>query len=86
MDSAKKEMLQKKAADIRIDIMEMLCEAGSGHSGGSLSVADIFAYLYFSGELKLDPRNPLLRDRDRVILSKGHACPVLYSNLLKKGI
>ena len=85
MDTVKKEMLRKKAADIRIDIMEMLCEAGSGHSGGSLSVADIFAYLYFSGELKLDPGNPSLKDRDRVILSKGHACPVLYSTLIEKG-
>lgn len=85
MDKAKKEMLQKKASDIRIDIMEMLCEAGSGHSGGSLSIADVFAYLYFSGELNLDPKNPLLKDRDRVILSKGHACPVLYSTLIEKG-
>jgi transketolase len=85
MDNTKKEMLQKKAADIRVDIMEMLCESGSGHSGGSLSIADIFAYLYFSGELKLDPKNPLLKDRDRIILSKGHACPVLYSALIEKG-
>ena len=85
MDIAKKEMLQKKAADIRVDIMEMLCESSSGHPGGSLSIADIFAYLYFSGELKLDPKNPLLKDRDRVILSKGHACPVLYSTLIEKG-
>ena len=85
MDSLKKEMLQKKAAGIRVDIMEMLCEAGSGHPGGSLSIADIFAYLYFSGELKLDPKNPLMKDRDRVILSKGHACPVLYSTLIEKG-
>lgn len=85
MDKAKKEMLQKKASQIRINIIEMLCEAGSGHSGGSLSIADIFAYLYFSGELKLDPKNPLMKDRDRVILSKGHACPVLYATLSEKG-
>ncbi|MHB1346250.1 MAG: transketolase [Candidatus Humimicrobiaceae bacterium] len=85
MDNQKKELLQKKAAQIRIDIMEMLCEAGSGHSGGSLSIADVFAYLYFSGEINLDPKNPLLKDRDRVILSKGHACPVLYSSLIEKG-
>lgn len=85
MNSLKKEMLQKKAAGIRVDIMEMLCEAGSGHPGGSLSIADIFAYLYFSGELKLDPKNPLMKDRDRVILSKGHACPVLYATLAEKG-
>jgi transketolase len=85
MDSTKKEMLQKKAADIRVDIMEMLCDAGSGHSGGSLSMADIFSYLYFSGELCLDPKDPKRKDRDRVILSKGHACPVLYSTLIEKG-
>lgn len=85
MDSLKKEMLQKKAAGIRVDIMEMLCEAGSGHSGGSLSIADIFAYLYFSDELNLDPNNPSMKDRDRVILSKGHACPVLYATLAEKG-
>ncbi|MCE5329803.1 transketolase [bacterium] len=85
MDKTKKEMLQKKAGQIRIDIMEMLCEAGSGHSGGSLSIADVFAYLYFSDELKLDPKNPLMKDRDRIILSKGHACPVLYAALAEKG-
>ena len=85
MDKEKKEMLQKKATDIRVDIIEMLCEAGSGHSGGSLSIADIFAYLYFSGDLKLDPKNPLMKDRDRIVLSKGHACPVLYAALIEKG-
>ena len=85
MDKEKKEMLQKKATDIRVDIIEMLCEAGSGHSGGSLSIADIFAYLYFSGDIKLDPENPLMKDRDRIVLSKGHACPVLYAALIEKG-
>lgn len=85
MDKEKKEMLKKKAEDLRVDILEMLCEAGSGHSGGSLSIADVFSYLYFSGELKLDPKNPLMKDRDRVVLSKGHACPVLYAALIEKG-
>jgi transketolase len=85
MDKEKKEMLKKKAQDLRVDILEMLCEAGSGHSGGSLSIADVFSYLYFSGELKLDPKNPLMKDRDRVVLSKGHACPVLYAALIEKG-
>jgi len=63
----------------------MLCESGSGHSGGSLSLADVFAYLYFSGTLKLDPKNPSMKDRDRIVLSKGHACPVLYASLAEKG-
>ena len=85
MDKEKKEMLKKKAQDLRVDILEMLCEAGSGHSGGTLSIADVFSYLYFSGELKLDPKNPLMKDRDRVVLSKGHACPVLYAALIEKG-
>jgi transketolase len=85
MEKEKKELLKKMAEKIRIDIVEMLCEAGSGHSGGSLSMADIFSYLYFSGELKLDPDEPALKSRDRVVLSKGHACPVLYAALAEKG-
>ena len=78
MDEDKRKLLEDRAEKIRIDIVEMLCEAGSGHSGGSLSMADVFSYLYFSGELKLDPDNPQMKDRDRVVLSKGHACTVLY--------
>ena len=85
MDKEKKKLLENLAEKIRIDILEMLCEAGSGHSGGSLSMADVFSYLYFSGELNLDPDNPVLEDRDRIVLSKGHACPVLYAALAEKG-
>ena len=85
MDTGKKKFLEDRAEKIRVDIIEMLCEAGSGHSGGSLSMADVFAYLYFSGELDLDPDNPEKKDRDRVVLSKGHACPVLYAALAEKG-
>ncbi len=85
MDQDLKKKLEEKAKDIRKDILEMLCEAGSGHPGGSLSITDVFSYLYFSGTLNLDPADPGKKDRDRVVLSKGHACPVLYSALAQKG-
>jgi len=85
MNKEKKKELEEMARKIRIDIVEMLCEAGSGHPGGSLSLADIFSYLYFSGILNIDPKNPAKRDRDRVVLSKGHACPVWYAALAEKG-
>jgi Transketolase, N-terminal subunit len=85
MDSKEKQHLKEMAAKIRIDILDMLCLSGSGHPGGSLSIADVFSYLYFSGKLKLDPQNPSMADRDRVVLSKGHACPVLYAALAEKG-
>jgi len=84
-DKEKREYLEEMAKKIRTDIVEMLCEAGSGHAGGSLSMSDIFSYLYFSGILKIDPKKPDLKDRDRVVLSKGHACPVLYAALAEKG-
>ena len=85
MDKEKKKLLKDMAEKIRIDIVEMLCEAGSGHSGGSLSIADVFAYLYFSGEFNLDPSDPEMPGRDRIVLSKGHACPVLYAALAERG-
>ncbi len=85
MDLKEKKLLSEVAAKIRADILDMLCLSGSGHPGGSLSMADVFAYLYFSGKLKLDPQNPHLADRDRIVLSKGHACPVLYAALAEKG-
>lgn len=85
MDEVKKKELTEMAKKLRIDILEMLCEAGSGHSGGSLSMADVFSYLYFSGILNVDPKNPDKKDRDRVVLSKGHACPVWYAALAEKG-
>lgn len=77
--------LKEAARIIRIDIIEMLCAAGSGHSGGSLSMADVFAYLYFSKKFKLGPSSMNSAERDRVVLSKGHACPVLYAALAQKG-
>ncbi len=85
MDKTLKKKLQEKARDIRRDIIEMICEAGSGHPGGSLSMADVFSYLYFSGVLNVDLDDSSRKDRDRVILSKGHACPVQYAALAEKG-
>ena len=85
MDSELKKKLHEKAKIIRKDIIEMLCEAGSGHPGGALSIADVFSYLYFSGILNINPDNPSDKYRDRVVLSKGHACPVLYATLAEKG-
>lgn len=76
--------IQEMACKIRQDIIEMLVPAKSGHPGGSLSAADILAVLYFS-VMKLDPQNPQWPDRDRFVLSKGHAAPVLYATLAEKG-
>jgi len=74
----------EKALIIRQDIIKMLGKAGSGHTGGSLSAADIVSCLYF-WEMNIDPQNPRQEDRDRFVLSKGHAAPVLYAALAAKG-
>lgn len=76
--------LKKIANDIRIDIIEGTYRAGSGHPGGSLSCADIVAYLYFY-EMNVDCKDPKKEDRDRFVLSKGHAAPALYGALAEKG-
>lgn len=78
------EALEKKAEQIRIDIIRSLAEAGSGHLGGSLGLADVFAALFFH-LLKHDPTNPTWPDRDRLILSIGHVTPVLYTALAHAG-
>lgn len=76
--------LEKKANLIRQSVIEMLVEAGSGHTAGSLGMADVFTLLYF-GILKHDPENPDWEERDRLILSNGHICPVLYATLAHAG-
>jgi len=76
--------LQKKALEVRKNIVTALHSAKSGHPGGSLSAADIFTYLYFE-EMNVDPKNPKDPDRDRFVLSKGHTAPGLYSALAEKG-
>ena len=77
-------IIEQRANDIRISIIESLVEAGSGHTAGPLGMADIFATLYLS-VLNHDPKNPLAPDRDRVILSNGHICPVLYATMAHVG-
>jgi transketolase len=72
------------ANDIRQTIIEMLITAGSGHSAGPLDMADIFTLLYFHA-LRHDPKNPDWEDRDRLILSNGHICPVLYATMSHAG-
>lgn len=76
--------LERKANEIRESIIEMLVAAGSGHTAGPLDMADIFALLYFS-VMKHDPENPQWEDRDRLVLSAGHICPVLYATLAHAG-
>ena len=77
--------LEQRANDMRIDIVRMIAEAGSGHPGGSLSCADILTALYFGGVMDHDPQNPKWEGRDRFILAKGHAAPALYAALAQAG-
>ncbi len=76
--------LKAKANDIRVSIIESLIEAGSGHTAGPLGMADIFTALYFH-VLNHNPKNPDWTERDRVILSNGHICPVLYATMAHAG-
>lgn len=76
--------LEEKAVEVRQNILSMIHKASSGHPGGSLSAADIMTALHFDF-MRTDPNNPRWEDRDRVLLSKGHACPVLYSCLAMRG-
>ncbi len=84
MDTAVKKQLQITACKVRIGIIEGVHSAKSGHPGGSLSSADILTYLYFN-HMNIDPKNPKMENRDRFVLSKGHAAPVLYSVLAERG-
>ncbi|MBR6743208.1 MAG: transketolase [Clostridia bacterium] len=84
MDSVKKQMLEKAATKIRLGIVESTHSAKAGHPGGSLSIADLLSYLYFE-KMNIDPKNPKKPDRDRFVLSKGHAAPALYSALAHRG-
>ncbi len=78
------EELQKTAHELRIDVLEMLKNAKSGHPASALGLAEILSVLYFS-ELNIDPKNPNDKKSDKFILSNGHACPILYAALAKKG-
>lgn len=78
------EHLKKIARQMRIDILTMLVEAGSGHTGGSLSATDIITVLYFY-KMRHDPKNPKWEERDKFVLSKGHGAPAIYAALGRAG-
>ncbi len=84
MDSTEKKRLQINACKARMGIIEGVYNAKSGHPGGSLSIADLLTYLYFE-KMNVDAENPDMPDRDRLVLSKGHCAPALYSVLALKG-
>jgi transketolase len=85
LDAARERELRDIAKRIRRHIVEMTGAAKSGHPGGSLSAVELLVALYFGGILKHDPRNPQWPERDRFLLSKGHACPVLYAVMAEAG-
>jgi transketolase len=84
MDINRKRELQIQAANVRLGILEGVYHAKCGHPGGSLSCADILTYLYFE-KMRVDPKNPRWEERDRFVLSKGHAAPALYAVLALRG-
>ncbi len=84
MEVSKLNELKKIATQLRLGAIRGVHAASSGHPGGSLSIADIMTYLYFS-EMKVDPKNPKWEERDRLVLSKGHTAPALYSALVLRG-
>ncbi len=84
MDKVKQKELRLTACKVRMGIIEGVHAAKSGHPGGSLSIADVLTYLYFE-KMNIDPANPEKADRDRMVLSKGHAAPALYSVLANRG-
>lgn len=84
MTANEKKELQKIVCMVRMGIIEGVYNAKSGHPGGSLSIADLLTYLYFA-KMRVDPQNPKWDDRDRMVLSKGHCAPALYSVLAQRG-
>ena len=84
MNSSDKKTLMRLANNVRMGIIEGVYNAGCGHPGGSLSIADVITYLYFK-EMNVDPKNPKMESRDRFVLSKGHTAPALYAALAERG-
>lgn len=84
MDSRKVRELERKAVQIRQESLQAIRAAGSGHIGGSFSMAELLSALYFS-EMKVDAKQPEMEDRDRFVLSKGHCAPAVYAALAIKG-
>lgn len=79
------EQIEDIAKDIRKQIYRIAHYAGGGHMGAAFSMTDIISVIYFDNILKFDPKNPEWEDRDKFILSKGHACYALYAALAKAG-
>ena len=84
MEQSKLNELKRHAAAVRLGVLDGTHAAASGHPGGSLSIADVVTYLYFE-EMNVDPKDPKNPNRDRLVLSKGHTAPALYSVLAEKG-
>ena len=84
MDVTTKKQLQATACKVRMGVIEGTFNAKSGHPGGSVSISDLLTYLYFA-KMHVDPQNPDMPDRDRLVLSKGHCAPGLYSVLAQRG-
>ncbi len=84
LSNAERKKVEKLALEMRKDILCMITEAKSGHPGGSLSITELLALLY-EVEMNIDPQNPKMKNRDRLVLSKGHAAPGLYAVLAEKG-
>lgn len=84
MDATLIKQMEITATKVRMGIIEGVYNAKSGHPGGSLSIADTLTYLYFA-KMNVDPNNPLMPERDRLVLSKGHTAPALYSVLAQRG-
>ena len=84
MTNAEKLTLAKHACHIRMGVIEGTHSAKCGHPGGSLDIAELLSYLYFV-EMNIDPKDPKKADRDRLVLSKGHAAPALYAALAERG-
>ena len=84
MEACDRKKLQEKARDIRKMAIEAICGLGIGHIGGSMSIVETLVILYYKF-MKVDPQNPKMRDRDRLVMSKGHAGPALYATLADKG-
>ena len=84
LPAAEKARLEQLCSQFRIDLIEVLHQRQTGHPGGSLSLCEILSVLYFE-EMNVDPANPKMADRDRMVLCKGHAAPILYRVLAEKG-
>ena len=84
MDQMIKKQLEVTACKVRMGVIEATYNAKSGHPGGSLSIADLLTYLYYV-KMNVDVKNPDMHERDRLVLSKGHCAPALYSVLAQKG-